>query len=88
MTANIVCAGGVGQGVVTDVTELDQMLDQMNALARRATQRFGRIDVLVNNAGIMPLAFYADSCAGDRSVKPLHRHHRLCDQPALGCIDR
>ena len=32
----------------------------MNALAQRAVQRFGRIDVMVNNAGVMPLAFYAD----------------------------
>ncbi len=56
VTSAIVGAGGVAEGVVTDVTQLDQM----NALAQRAVQRFGCIDVLVNNAGIMPLAFYAD----------------------------
>jgi NADP-dependent 3-hydroxy acid dehydrogenase YdfG len=56
VTATIVGAGGVAEGVVADVTQFDQMA----ALAQRAMQRFGRIDVLVNNAGIMPLAFYAD----------------------------
>jgi NADP-dependent 3-hydroxy acid dehydrogenase YdfG len=56
VTANIASSGGVAEGFVADVTQLDQM----TALAQLATQRFGRIDVLVNNAGIMPLAFYAD----------------------------
>lgn len=36
----------------TDVTQFDQV----QALAQAALARFGRIDVLVNNAGIMPLA--------------------------------
>jgi NADP-dependent 3-hydroxy acid dehydrogenase YdfG len=56
VTKTIGAAGGVAEGVVTDVTQLDQM----TALARHAIERFGRIDVLVNNAGVMPLAFYAD----------------------------
>jgi len=34
--------------------------DQMDALAARAVERFGAIDVMVNNAGVMPLAFFAD----------------------------
>ena len=49
-------SGGSAEGFVADVTRLEQM----NALAARAVELFGRIDVLVNNAGIMPLAFYAD----------------------------
>lgn len=33
---------------------------QVDALAARAVERFGAVDVMVNNAGIMPLAFIAD----------------------------
>ncbi len=43
-------------GVVTDVTQLDQV----TRLTQQALERFGRIDVMVNNAGVMPLAFYSD----------------------------
>jgi NADP-dependent 3-hydroxy acid dehydrogenase YdfG len=43
-------------GRPTDVTRLDEM----RSLAAAAVERFGRIDVLVNNAGVMPLAFFAD----------------------------
>jgi len=49
-------AGGQAIGVVADVTDRAQM----NELARRAVETFGAIDVMVNNAGVMPLAFYAD----------------------------
>ncbi|MBB6731575.1 SDR family oxidoreductase [Cohnella zeiphila] len=35
-----------------DVTELDQM----RAIVRLAQDRFGRLDVIVNNAGVMPLS--------------------------------
>lgn len=54
--AQIRTAGGVAQFARTDVTQADEMV----ALAKRAVDQFGRIDVLINNAGIMPLAFYAD----------------------------
>lgn len=43
-------------GLATDVTQVEQV----QSLANAAVQRFGRIDVMVNNAGIMPLGFYAD----------------------------
>lgn len=33
---------------------------QVQALVYGAAERFGRIDVMVNNAGVMPLSFYAD----------------------------
>ena len=49
-------AGGQAEATVTDVRHLEQM----KALASRAVERFGCIDVMINNAGIMPLAFYAD----------------------------
>ena len=39
-----------------DVTDLGQM----RAFASQISSRFGSIDVMINNAGIMPLAFYAD----------------------------
>ncbi len=42
--------------VRADVTRMEDM----TALAGQAVERFGRIDVMVNNAGIMPLAFYRD----------------------------
>ena len=48
--------GGQVVGQTTDVSDLSQM----RALAAKAVERFGRIDVMVNNAGVMPLAFYAD----------------------------
>jgi len=39
-----------------DVTDLAAM----RAFADRVVARFGAIDVMINNAGVMPLAFYAD----------------------------
>jgi len=48
--------GSSAIGIVTDVTRIEQV----RALAAAAVERFGRIDVMINNAGVMPLAFYAD----------------------------
>lgn len=36
---------------------------QMRAMAKASLDRFGAIDVLVNNAGTMPLAFFGDHAA-------------------------
>jgi NADP-dependent 3-hydroxy acid dehydrogenase YdfG len=52
----IVADGGAALGQSTDVTDLSAM----QALAAYAVEKFGGIDVMINNAGIMPLAFYAD----------------------------
>lgn len=48
--------GLAAQGVVTDVRDPGQV----QALADAAIAEFGAIDVMVNNAGTMPLAFFAD----------------------------
>ena len=43
----------------TDVTDPAQM----HAMAETCIEHFGAIDVLINNAGIMPLAFWSDHAA-------------------------
>lgn len=53
---SISAEGGSVETVVADVTDRAQMTQ----LAARAVECFGAIDVMVNNAGVMPLAFYAD----------------------------
>ena len=45
-------AGGRASAVATDVTDKDQV----NKLVDVAIKEFGRIDVILNNAGLMPLA--------------------------------
>ena len=53
---NIAEAGGQGISHRTDVASYADM----QALAAKAIDEFGAIDVMVNNAGTMPLAFYSD----------------------------
>jgi NADP-dependent 3-hydroxy acid dehydrogenase YdfG len=48
--------GGMAQAVRVDVRDIGQM----RALAASAVAAFGAIDVMMNNAGIMPLAFFSD----------------------------
>jgi len=49
-------AGFEGTAHVADVTDMAQV----QAAGQHAVDTYGRIDVIVNNAGIMPLAFFAD----------------------------
>jgi NADP-dependent 3-hydroxy acid dehydrogenase YdfG len=49
-------AGGQALAVAADVSNIEDM----RAAAAAAVEAYGAIDVLVNNAGIMPLAFLAD----------------------------
>ena len=49
-------AGFEGAGHVADVTDMAQI----QAAGQYAVDTYGRIDVIVNNAGVMPLAFFAD----------------------------
>jgi NADP-dependent 3-hydroxy acid dehydrogenase YdfG len=57
--ALITAAGGTAQALAADVTDLEQV----KALVRASVDAHGGIDVMVNNAGIMPLAFFADHAA-------------------------
>lgn len=49
-------AGGEAIAAVADVTDIDAF----RAAVAKGVDAFGRIDVLVNNAGTMPLAFISD----------------------------
>ncbi|CAB3906037.1 MULTISPECIES: SDR family oxidoreductase [Achromobacter] len=54
--ARITAAGGRAQALAADV----RILDDLRGLVGASVQRYGSIDVMLNNAGIMPLAFVAD----------------------------
>ncbi len=54
--ASINTAGGTADAIAVDVRDLATT----QAMAAKAQALWGDIDVLINNAGIMPLAFYAD----------------------------
>lgn len=59
-TAGLIrAAGGEAQACTADVTRLEDLV----ALVRASVDAFGGVDVMVNNAGIMPLAFFADHAA-------------------------
>ncbi|MDA3642478.1 SDR family oxidoreductase [Saccharopolyspora indica] len=59
-------AGFACTAQVADVADLAQV----KAAARHAIETFGAIDVLVNNAGVMPLAYFADH---ERAWEKWHR---------------
>ncbi len=52
VAADIVAAGGKAVAIVTDVTSLVDA----TRLVDTAVETYGRIDVLINNAGVMPLS--------------------------------
>jgi len=57
-----------------DVTEPQQV----NQLAQMALEKYGRIDVLINNAGVMPLSFFAE--------KKLDEWNRMIDVNIRGVL--
>lgn len=57
--AGISAAGGQAQALKSDVTRLEDLV----ALVGASVATFGGVDVMVNNAGIMPLAFFSDHAA-------------------------
>jgi NADP-dependent 3-hydroxy acid dehydrogenase YdfG len=59
VAAAIRASGGQAQAMRADVTKLAEL----QAVAKAAIDRFGAIDVMINNAGIMPLSFYSDHVA-------------------------
>jgi len=73
----IAASGGKAQAVTADVTDIAQM----KALAARAIDAYGAIDVMMNNAGVMPLAFYADHAAA------LEKWHRCIDINIKGVLN-
>ncbi len=73
---SIRAAGGQAIHRATDVTDMGDV----RALAARALEQFGAIDVMVNNAGTMPLAFYADHAAA------LDAWHRCIDVNFKGVL--
>ncbi|PRZ40511.1 NADP-dependent 3-hydroxy acid dehydrogenase YdfG [Antricoccus suffuscus] len=63
MAEAIRAKGQIVECVVTDITDRGQT----DRLAQHAIDKFGAIDVLVNNAGIMPLAYFADHKEASRA---------------------
>ncbi|WHU47634.1 SDR family oxidoreductase [Gordonia sp. L191] len=69
--------GGQALAIGADVTDLAQMRD----VATQTVAEFGAIDVIVNNAGVMPLAFFADH------ERAADRWHRAIDINIKGVLN-
>ncbi|MBY0276820.1 SDR family NAD(P)-dependent oxidoreductase, partial [Candidatus Binatia bacterium] len=75
--AAIRASGGEARAFRTDVASIADV----RALARGAVDAFGAIDVMVNNAGIMPLAFFSDH------AQALDAWHRCIDVNMKGVLN-
>ena len=63
--------------IKADVTSASSMRE----VAAKTLEKFGQIDVILNNAGIMPLAFYADH------AKALDKWHQCLDVNIKGVVN-
>lgn len=70
-------AGHSGTHYVADVTDMAQM----QAAVQHAVQTFGGVDVIVNNAGVMPLAYFADH------ARAWQQWHRAIDINIKGVVN-
>lgn len=70
-------AGFEGTAHVADVTDMGQV----KAAAQHAVDAYGAIDVMVNNAGVMPLAFFADH------ERAWERWHKAIDINIKGVVN-
>lgn len=59
LTASVEAITSSGQQAIAVEADVTQQAD-MRAVVAQAVAHFGRVDCLLNNAGIMPLAYYAD----------------------------
>jgi NADP-dependent 3-hydroxy acid dehydrogenase YdfG len=75
--SRVAAAGGTARAFRADVARIEEM----RAVAQGAVDAFGAIDVMVNNAGIMPLAFYSDHAAA------LEAWHRCIDVNLKGVLN-
>ena len=66
-----------GTSHAADVTDIAQV----KAAARHAVDTYGGIDVIVNNAGVMPLAFFADH------ARALDKWHKAIDINIKGVVN-
>lgn len=74
---SIETAGGTAIGQVADVISMDEMVSASKA----AVETYGAVDVLVNNAGTMPLAFFSDHEAA------WQKWHRAIDINIKGVVN-
>jgi len=68
---------GTAQSVTADVTSVKEM----KAVAAKALESYGQIDVILNNAGIMPLALYSDH------EKAIEKWHQCIDVNIKGIVN-
>ncbi|WP_373239738.1 SDR family oxidoreductase [Kluyvera ascorbata] len=61
LVKDIESAGGHATGLVTDVTRLEDT----QALVKHATDTFGTVDILINNAGLMLFSAWSDIAWND-----------------------